>query len=309
MTASAPCITVIGSINMDLVVRCGKLPLPGETIIAHSSFEVCGGKGANQAVAAARAGGRVRMIGRVGDDAFADRLSGNLSNEGIDNTLVKSTTDCASGVAVVAVEHSGQNAIMVVSGSNGRISVEDIRAAREVIESSDIVLLQLEIPIEAVLEANSIAKSADVRVILDPAPAPIAWPDELLNVDLICPNESEAASLVELPVESIQDAEVAARALHNKGAKNVVVTIGDRGSLLFDGEQVHMIEPYPIDPVDTTAAGDAFAGALAVFWAESGNLIESVRLANAAGAIAASREGAQPGMPSRMDIETLWRSK
>jgi len=309
MNASVPRITVVGSINMDLVIRCDVLPVPGETVLAQSSSEVCGGKGANQAVAAARTGGQVQMVGRVGDDAFAGTLRENLQGEGIDDSHVLSTNDIASGVAIVAVEDTGQNAIMVVAGSNGRVSVADIQAASDAISSSDAVLLQLEVPTTVVIEAARIARQSGVRVILDPAPAPVDWPEELLDVDLLCPNESEAAALVGLPVDSIEEAETAARILHKKGAKNVVVTLGDRGSLLYDGLAAHRIEPFSICPVDTTAAGDAFAGSLAVRWAETGDLLESVRFAGAAGAIAASREGAQPGMGTRKEIENLWRSK
>jgi len=305
MSPSKPRIVVVGSINMDLVVRCGKLPMPGETVLAQSSRGVCGGKGANQAVAAARAGGEVTMVGRVGDDAFAGRLVENLRREGVQTDHVLPTGRLASGLAVVAVEDSGQNAILVVPGANGRVSVDDVRAARSAIESADVVLLQLEIPIKTVLATIDIARSAGVRVVLDPAPVPARWPDELLEVDLLTPNESEAAALVGRPVESIEEAKVAARKLNEKDARNVAITLGDRGTLLFDEQQTRRIEPFAVEAVDTTAAGDAFAGALAVFWAERDDLAEAVRLANAAGALAASREGAQPGMASREEIENL----
>ena len=308
MSKSAPRITVIGSINMDLVVRCGTLPTPGQTILAESSTEICGGKGANQAVAAARAGGQVTMIGRIGDDAIADRLVTNLAQARIETEHVLRTDGSASGLAVVAVDSSGQNSIMVVPGANGRVSVNDIENARSAIESSSVVLLQLEIPLDAVVASISIARSAGVRVIVDPAPAPIEWPDHLFQVDLLCPNESEAAALVGHSVQTLQQAESAARALHEKGTSSVAITLGERGTLLFDGDQTHLVDPFPVQAVDTTAAGDAFAGALAVSWAEHDNLIDAVRFGNAAGAVAASRVGAQPSMGSRYDIETLWRS-
>ena len=307
MKSRKPAITVIGSINMDLVVRCDVLPLPGQTVFAQSSTEVCGGKGANQAVAAARAGGQVTMIGRVGDDAFADRLITNLERTEIQCEHVWRTANCASGLAIVAVEDSGQNAIMVVPGANARLSVDDITRARAVIESSDIILLQLEIPIAAVVASIEIAKAAGVRVIVDPAPAPAQWHAKLFEADLLCPNESEAAALVGYPVRNLEQAELAARAIHEQGASAVAITLGDRGTLLFDGDQAHLLPRYPVQVVDTTAAGDAFAGALAVYWSEQDNLREAVRFGNAAGALAASREGAQPGMALRRDIETLWR--
>ncbi len=307
MSELGPPITVIGSINLDLVVRCDTLPTPGQTILAESSAEICGGKGANQAVAAARAGGQVTMIGRVGDDSFADRLVSNLEQARIQTEHVLRTDNCASGLAVVAVENSGQNSIMVVPGANGRIRVDDIENARSVIESSSIVLLQLEIPLDAVLASIRIARSAGARVIVDPAPAPDEWPADLFQTDLLCPNETEAAAFIGKPVQSLNEADLAARALCEKGTSNVAITLGDRGTLLFDGERTHLIHPFPVPAVDSTAAGDAFAGALAVYWAEHDNLIDAVRFGNAAGALAASREGAQPSMALRSEIESFWR--
>lgn len=308
MSQTGPTIAVIGSINMDLVVRCAKLPEPGETLLAESSSEICGGKGANQAVAAARAGGKVRMVGRVGADAFADRLISNLERAEICTEHVQRTADCASGLAVVAVENSGQNSIMVVPGANGLVTEDDIRRAQAVIEGSQVVLLQLEIPLPAILAAIQIAKAADVRVILDPAPAPNDWPSELLHVDLLCPNESEAATILGQQVQTVEQAEAAARALCDRGASNVAVTLGSRGTALNAGGHPQLVEPFPVEVCDTTAAGDAFAGALAVYWAEKDDLAEAVRFGSAAGALAASRPGAQPSMASRVEIEALGRS-
>ena len=202
-----PKIVVVGSINMDLVVRCPSLVLPGQTILADSSSEVCGGKGANQAVAAAKAGGQVSMIGRIGNDAFADRLMTNLKQHQIDCTAVKRCADGGSGLAIVAVESSGENSIMVIPGANAQVSAEDVREHRSLIESADVLLVQLEIPLDAVITSIRIAKSAGVKVMLDPAPTLTQWPAELLEVDLICPNETEAAVLVNHPVDTIKDAE------------------------------------------------------------------------------------------------------
>jgi ribokinase len=309
MPPTAPRITVLGSINMDLVIRCENLVRPGETVHARSSSEVCGGKGANQAVAAARAGGLVSMVGRVGDDAFAERLLANLRREGVATEHVRAAEDCASGLAVVAVERTGQNAIYVVGGANARLSVEDVAAARATIQASDLLLLQLEVPLAAVLAARRIAQAAGVRVILDPAPAPRRFPEELLQVDLLCPNESEASVLLGTPVEDEAQAASAARELQRRGAAHVAVTLGGHGTLLCDGDSTRRIPAPHVTAVDTTAAGDAFAGALAVFWAEGQRLEEAVARANAAGAIAASRHGAQPGMGNRSEIEALWRNQ
>lgn len=303
MHNSKPKITVIGSINMDLVVRCRDLPLPGQTLMAESSLEICGGKGANQAVAASRAGGDVCMIGRVGDDAFAKRLIANLDETGVKTERVLRTENCASGLAVVAVDRSGQNSILVVPGSNGKVTVGDVETAKSEIENSDVLLLQLEIPMDTVVAAIEVARSAGVRVIMDPAPAPVDWRSKLFDVDLICPNETEATTFVGTPVDTVDQAEDAARAMHAKGAANVAITMGERGTLLFDGQQAQLIRPYEIQPVDSTAAGDAFAGAFAVHWAKHNNLIDAVQFGNAAGALSASRSGAQPSMATGDEIE------
>lgn len=293
---------------MDLVIRCRSLPHPGETIIAESSGEFFGGKGANQAVAAARAGGQVQMVGRVGDDSFASRLRANLDEQHIDSRWVHSTRDCPSGVAVVAVDVQGQNSIMVSPGANARVTPADVEQARSAIESSDVLLLQLEIPVDAVLAAMRIARGAGARIILDPAPAPAAWPEELLQVDLLCPNELEALTLAAKAGRDASLAEAAMR-LHELGARHVAITLGESGALLSGDAGQEVIASYPITTVDTTAAGDAFAGALAVHWAEQGDLAAAVRFANAAGALAASREGAQSGMGTRREIESLRNAK
>lgn len=310
-----PEITVVGSINMDLVIRCSKLPLPGETILAGSAAEVCGGKGANQAVAAARAGGNVRMIGRVGNDAFAQRLVANLDDCGIDTSGVSHAENTSSGVAIVAVEDSGQNSIMVVPGANGLLSPDDIRRNQHVISSSKILVLQLEVPLETVAEAIRIAREHQIPVILDPAPAPEIWPGALSDgrsetmllsgISLICPNESEAARLTGTRIETLEDAKQAAQLLHTQGVAAVAITLAERGVLLFDGVTMIHIKPFAVKAVDTTAAGDAFAGALAVRWVETGDLSDSLRFASAAGALAATRHGAQPAMANRREIEEL----
>ena len=309
MSRSDPSIAVLGSINMDLVVRSPALPKPGQTILADSCVECCGGKGANQAVAAARAGGNVALVGRVGDDAFAGRLLANLQRENVDCQWVRSTANCCSGLAIVSVERSGQNSIVVVPGANAHLSVADVDAARSAIESAEILLVQLETPLDAVLAAIEIAVANQVRVVLDPAPVPATCPNKLLGVDLVCPNQSEAAAIVGAPVESVAQAESAAEELHSRGARLVVITLGRQGTLFFDGRASQLVEPYPVTAVDTTAAGDAFAGALSVYWAEGNQLIDTIRFGNAAGALAASRPGAQPSLAVRDQIESFWRSE
>ncbi|MBA2113582.1 Bifunctional ribokinase/ribose-5-phosphate isomerase A [Planctomycetes bacterium FF15] len=293
---------------MDLVLRCSQFPKPGETVVALSFDEVPGGKGANQAVAAARAGASVAMLGRVGDDAFANRLIRGLSNYEIDCENILVTPDCESGLAMITVDQAGQNSIIAVEGANGRLSPEDVRKHRQVIESSQTVLLQLEIPTKTVLEVIQIARAANVRVILDPAPAPHRCPQKILQVDLICPNEHEAEELTGISLDSPEQILAAGQALYQQGARHVVITLGSRGSFLFDDQGGRLIPALVTDSVDTTAAGDAFAGALAVSWAEQGNLEQAVRFGNAAGAIAASKKGAQPSIGSRQGIECLLES-
>ncbi|MDA1054868.1 MAG: ribokinase [Planctomycetota bacterium] len=304
-----PRIAVLGSINVDLVVRCLQLPLPGETIMATSSSEVPGGKGANQAVAAARLGADVAMIGRVGDDAFAKHLRDNLDREGIDTSRVLATESCSSGIALVAVEQSGENSIIVVPGANGRLDAEDVASAADIIRGSDLLMLQLEIPIEAVLAAIRIARAAGVRVVLDPAPTPAHFPLELFEVDVICPNQSEASAILGREVQSIADAQEAAGELHRRGVKHAVVTLGAQGAVASDGNDVSWFEPFSVKAIDTTAAGDAFAAALAVRLVEQDAMAEAVRYACAAGALAASRSGAQPAMPYHQEVIELLKGR
>ncbi len=304
-----PRVAVLGSINLDLAIQCAHLPMPGETVIAESLREVSGGKGANQAVAAARLGADVAMIGRVGGDDAAVSLLKNLQAEGIDTEHVSrpdsdaEESDISSGIAVVMVEQSGENSIVVVPGANGIVSVEDIDRAAATIQQNDVLLVQLEIPVETVMYACRMARQAGVRVILDPAPAPRNVPAHFFDVDLICPNQSEAASLLGQSVNSITEAKAASDGLIRKGARNAIITMGKQGAVLHDGTDITVVPPCAVEAVDSTAAGDAFAGALAVYWSESASLEEATRFACAAGALAASKPGAQPGMPGRSEVE------
>jgi ribokinase len=246
------------------------------------------------------------MVGRVGSDAFAARLLENLVEAGIATQRVQRTEGVASGLAVVQVDDEGENAILVVAGANGQLSAADIERAGGAIAACDMVLFQLETPLETVLAAKRRALQAGVRVILDPAPAPRDWPSELLeDVALLCPNAYEASMLTGMPVEDLGQAEAAGRRLRELGARAVAVTLGAQGALLLEEEACYRLPGYSVSAVDTTAAGDAFAGALAVRWAEGASLSEAVRFANAAGALSASQVGAQPSMATRQAIEGL----
>ncbi len=298
-------ITVVGSLNMDLVVRTPRIPRPGETIIGGDFHTLPGGKGANQAVAAARLGARVSMVGRVGRDTFANPLLDNLTAAGVDHTFVTQDPEAATGVALIEVDDAGQNSIVVASGANMRVSPADVEAAEATIASADVLLLQLESPLETVTRAAQVARAHGVRVILNPAPArPL--PAALLSlVDVLIPNENETALLTGMPVESRDQIEAAATALRELGVGTVILTLGDRGALLTQEGETEHFPAFDVTPVDTTAAGDAFVGGFAVALAEGKSLAEAVRWGNGAGALAATRLGAQPSLPTRQALETL----
>ncbi|MCG8586418.1 MAG: ribokinase [Pirellulales bacterium] len=303
MNRSRPRIVVVGSINTDLVVRCERLPKPGETVIANEYAQIAGGKGANQAVAAARLGADVMMVGRVGDDEFGVRALRSLADEGIDTTHVQITENTSSGLAVIGVEQTGENSIMVVPGANGHVSERDVTEATDAIANCNILLLQLEIPFTVVKTAITTARAHGVRVILDPAPISAPLASDVLDVEVICPNQAEASELLGSEIESVDDAREAARQLVRLGPRAAVITLGDKGAVFADGDSATWVEPIPVDAVDTTAAGDAFAAALGLCLTQGASLDEAVRFACAAGAIAASRHGAQPSLPTLAEVE------
>ncbi|MEM0924854.1 MAG: ribokinase, partial [Planctomycetota bacterium] len=281
-----PRIVVLGSINMDLVLRCRSIPSPGETKLAQASAECCGGKGANQAIAAAKAGGRVDLIGAVGDDAYAEHLIANLRRYGVGCDRVRRMEDQSSGLAVIAVDDQGQNSIIVLSGANAHVTPDWVAHHQDTIAHADCLMIQLEIPIESAMKGIEIARAHSVRVMLDPAPSPTDPPDEMFDVDLICPNESEAAALTGCDLSTDDGRQLAVRRLHDRGVKNVAITLAEEGTLLSEGGDVTRIPSIEIEPVDTTAAGDAYAGALAVRWCQNQDLKDAIRFANVAGALA-----------------------
>jgi ribokinase len=306
MPLRRPRIVVVGSINMDLIVRSSRLPRPGETVIGRETQELPGGKGANQAVAAARLEADVSMIGRVGNDGFGERLRAGLQEERIDMSRVVVTPGCASGLAIVAVEDSGENAITVIPGANARVTAADVLDAADLIREADVLLLQLEVPLETVLAAIEMARRHETVVILNPAPAPATFSPELLSVDVACPNETEAAALTGITVIDLADANQAARRLRAMGARNAVITLGARGAVVCESDgQCEHVESFEVQAVDTTAAGDAFAAALAVSLARGKSISEGVQYACAAGALAATRHGAQPAMPTAAEVARL----
>ena len=298
-------VTVVGSLNMDLVARAPRIPQPGETIIGGDFQTVPGGKGANQAVAAARLEAQVSMVGRVGRDAFANPLLDNLAAAGVDPAFVIPDPEAATGVALIVVDDAGQNSIVVASGANMRLSPADVEAAEAAIADADALLLQLENPLETVTRAAEVTRAHGVRVILNPAPAR-SLPAALLSlVDVLIPNESETALLTGMSISNQAEAEAAAAALRGMGVGTVILTLGERGALLAEAGAAELVPTFEVTPVDTTAAGDAFVGGFAVALAEGRSLAEAVRWGNAVGALATTKLGAQPSLPTRQAVERL----
>ena len=295
-------IAVFGSINLDLVVRAARLPKPGETLSGHAFQTIPGGKGANQAVACARLGAKTIMVGRVGEDEFGGRLKNELGTAGVDHSNVKFDPTVSSGVAVIAVDDTAENMILVVPGANGKVNDEDLQRLESVLSQSEILLLQLEIPLQIVVAAAKLAKKMGVKVILDPAPAQ-PLPEEIYPVlDIITPNETEAETLVGIPVKTIEDASRAAQVLKSRGAQNVIIKMGSRGAFASLEEKEEFFASFPVEAVDTVAAGDAFNGALAVGLSEDNTIEEAIRWGLAGGAFSVTKEGAQPAMPDRNQL-------
>jgi ribokinase len=295
-----PNILVVGSLNADLVVRAPRFPEPGETISGEDLQVIPGGKGANQAVAAARLGSNVSMLGRVGKDNFGDFLLDNLRSNQVDLDLVQ-RDDASTGTAIIVVDPNGQNSIVLSPGSNGKVALADVENASFL--HHDLLLLQLEIPMPTVLAAAKRAQENNVRVILNPAPAQ-KLPDEVMGLaDFLIPNESELSLLSGMDVKDLSSAEAAARALLQRGAKNVIVTLGSKGALIVTSAQVTHVGAFKVNVVDTTAAGDAFIGGFATALLSNMSLEEMVQYGCACGALATTKFGAQPSLPTREEVE------
>ncbi len=298
-------VLVVGSSNTDMIIRVPRIPRPGETILGGEFTMAGGGKGANQAVAAARAGGRVTLVARVGDDIFGERALAGFRADGIDTRFVLRTPGAASGVALIDVDDRGENSISVASGANALLSAADVESAAEAFAAADIVLVQLESPIETVEAAVRKAGEKGVPVILNPAPARPLDEDLLSLVSVLTPNESEAELLSGIAVRDADGVRRAAARLRARGAARVVVTLGERGVYASAPEFEGPVPAFKVDAVDTTAAGDVFNGALAVALAEKLPLSEALRFAQAAAAISVTRPGAQPSAPTRPEINKL----
>lgn len=290
-------IVVIGSINMDLVMKVSRLPQKGETLTAEGYFTVPGGKGANQAVSAARLGAEVNMVGALGNDGFGEELFQHLKMEGIGLQGIN-RTEGPSGNALITVDDKGDNTILVYPGANHNVSPEWIERQEEIIKKADWVMLQLEIPMNSVVAAARLARKLNKKVLLNPAPATVL-PEELISlVDVVTPNETELALLT-----GSHNLEEGAARLIQQGIDTVVVTLGDRGSVAYREETKISASPYSVKAIDTTAAGDTFNGALLIAMGDGKGLEDALDYANAAGALAATKMGAQSSLPTKGEVE------
>ncbi|MGP6460264.1 ribokinase [Pseudomonas parakoreensis] len=298
-------VVVIGSLNMDLVTRAPRLPKGGETLIGHSFATVSGGKGANQAVAAARLGAQVAMVGCVGNDDYGVQLRDALLAEQIDCQAVSTVAD-SSGVALIVVDDNSQNAIVIVAGANGAMTPAVIDRFDAVLQAADVIICQLEIPDATVGHALKRARELGKTVILNPAPASRPLPaDWFTAIDYLIPNESEAAALSGLPVDSLEAAESAARQLIAMGAGKVIVTLGAQGSLFANGKDFEHFPAPKVKAVDTTAAGDTFVGGFAAALASGKSEAEAIRYGQVAAALSVTRAGAQPSIPTMSDVQAF----
>ena len=300
-----PVIVVLGGINMDLICTTPRLPAPGETLIGDEFYTTPGGKGANQAVAAARLGAHVRMVGRVGADSFGPPLLDGLRGRGIDVTGVADDPDHASGVAMILLDPNKQNHIVAVYGANSACDEIQLKAAKKAMEHADALLLQNEIPVPISMAAARHARSMSVRVVWDPAPVVDMPPNALGVVDVLTPNQTEATALTGITVKGPDSAQAAAKMLLDRGVPLAIVKLGDQGvCYAADGESGH-VPAFAVDVVDTVAAGDAFGAALAMALCEGRGLRNAVRYGAAAGALAVTRPGAQDAMASRVEVDAL----
>ena len=301
-----PVIVVLGGINMDLVGTTEKMPAPGETVFGQSFHTAPGGKGANQAVAAARLGAEVRMVGRVGDDEFGPVLLDGLRREGIDVSGVATDPDSSSGIAMILLDGRKENYIVAIYGANLACDHEQIKAVESALDGADILLMQLETPLVVATEAARIARSMGVQVVWDPAPALEMGRDAYALCDVLTPNQSEAEYLTGIAITDLNSARDAARKLVGEGVSVCVLTMAEAGAYYASMETDGFIPAYDVETTDTVAAGDAFAAALGVALAEGRSLSDAVKYASAAGALAVTKRGAQEAMPHRQEVDALF---
>ncbi len=298
-------VTVVGSYNTDLLVQTPRMPIKGETILGGPFHVGPGGKGANQAVAAARLGADVTMVVKVGQDTFGDQARDNLAREGVRPDFILRTAETHTGAALILVDAAGENMIVVAGGANALLTPHDVDAAQAAITGAEALLVQLETPLASIERAVHLAHAAGVKVVLNPAPAQALSPALLRQVDVLTPNETEAQLITGRLVTTPAEAEAAARALLDLGVGAVVMTLGAQGALVAAADGVRRVSARPVKVVDTTGAGDCFSGALAVALAEGSALAEAVTFANAAAALSVTRLGTAPAMPTRAEVDAF----
>ncbi|MBI5116658.1 ribokinase [Candidatus Poribacteria bacterium] len=298
-------VVVVGAANVDMVIKTSRFPRPGETVTGESFYTSFGGKGANQAVTAARLGAPVCFVGCVGDDSFGREMIANMSGEEIDTSHVRVVNGCPSGTAMIIVDSGGQNQIVVAPGANHKVEPSDIDAAEEVIARASVLVTQFEMPPETLSRAMSLAVRHKVPVILNPAPAMTGGPADsmLKQVDILVPNETEAEALTGVKHDAADFEESAIHILAAKGARTVIITLGEKGSVIADSGNVMRIPAFPVRVEDTTAAGDAYVGALAAGRGFFANLKSLARFASAVAALVVTKKGAQTSIPSREEVD------
>lgn len=297
-------ILVVGSANMDMVITAPHFPQPGETIAGYGFMTNHGGKGANQAVAAARLGAKVAFVGKVGNDQFGQAMKDMMCQEGIDVSALSVASQIPTGVALIITVPSGENTIVIEPGANAQLTPEDVEQAEELFEDAGIVLMQLETPVTTLIKAAELAKQHGAYVVLNPAPAPVTpLPDALLqHVDLLIPNETEAAAISGTDVVTADDVPVAMERLHSMGIKNVIITLGSKGAYASVEGSIMKVEAVKVEAVDTTAAGDTFCGALCKALLQGRDLQGAMSYACKAAAISVTRRGAQMSMPRKEEV-------
>ena len=307
--AQTPRIAVVGSANTDLITFADVFPRPGETLFGNNFDLGFGGKGANQAIAARLCGAEVLMVAKVGQDVFGEATFKNFNSFGVDTTHVKTVADAPTGVAPIFVEPNGQNRILVVKGANDKLAPADIDAAAADLSRVDTIILQFEIPLATIYHTVRFARAHDIRCIVNPAPAVPSTLADLTGADYFIPNETEAELITGLPVQTLEEAAACAAALVKKGFRRVVLTLGARGALLADSTGHVHVPPFPVNAVDTTGAGDAFIGSLAVFLAEGVAEQDAIARASLYAALSTTRVGTQKSFARRAEFETEWSNR
>ncbi|MHA4896028.1 ribokinase [Pedobacter sp. PWIIR3] len=297
-----PNIIIVGSMNMDMVVRTNHIPKPGETIMGTDFLMNPGGKGANQAVAVARLSGKAKFIGKIGNDLFGRQAAQLFREEGVDTTGLHSDPSLPSGIALITVDKHGENSIVVAPGANSSLEITEVEEQINDTPEAQVMLVQLEIPLTTVAHAISVSKARGLKIILNPAPAQTLSDEFLGNIDIITPNETEAELLTGVKVVDMDSAKEAARSLGRKGITTVIITLGQRGALLYQDEKFHHIHTPKTNALDTTAAGDVFNGALAVAITEGKEMPAAVEFACRAASISVTRLGAQSSIPYRNEL-------